>query len=83
MYKGTVEVFLKGGTIHTYDITASSSAKLGAKAREHAAAIMLGGFRANSGKGDFEWFGVHWIDKVKVKTENGVPTSYATEPTGT
>lgn len=82
MHKAQVQVYLHGGTKHVYEIAADTNADLGAKAREHSAAIMMYGFRANSGKGEFTWFGKHWIDKVKII---GAPifTSYATTPDGT
>ena len=82
MKKATINVYLKGGTKHCYNIEADCDIYLGAKIREHCHAIMSGGFRANSGCGEFEWFGPHWIDKVKV-TNCNVPTIYPTEPTGT
>ena len=80
--KATIYVYLNGGTKHHYNIEADTQYNLGAKVREHVYAIASGGFRANSGCGEFEWFGPHWIDKIKV-TGCNVPTTYATEPTGT
>ena len=80
--KAKVTIYLKGGTVHSYPIEADTHALLGAKAREHCHAIMSAGFRANSGSGDFEWYGPRWIDKLKV-TGCNVPTIYPTEPTGT
>jgi hypothetical protein len=82
MKEATLYVYLKGGIIHNYKITALTDELLAAKAREHSYAIFSGGFRANSGHGDFEWYGPHWIDKLKVVGCN-VPTTYPTNPTGT
>jgi len=82
MKEATITIYLKGGTVHSYKISADTDNWLGAKAREHCHAIMSGGFRANSGCGQFEWFGPHWIDKLKV-TGCYVPTTYSTNPTGT
>jgi len=82
MYTATIHVYLIGGTIHRYDIQADTKWDLGAKAREHTAAIIMNGFRANSGKGEFTWFGKHWIDKIKV-TGAPIYTIYSTQPTGT
>lgn len=82
MKTATIYIYLMGGTKHSYQFSAETDALLGAKAREHVYAIASGGFRANSGKDDFEWFGPHWIDKIKVVGCN-VPTVYTTEPTGT
>jgi hypothetical protein len=80
--KATIHIYIKGGTKHSYEIEAVTNALLAAKAREHCHAITTGGFRVNSGKGDFEWLMPHWIDKLKV-TGCDIPTEYATEPTGT
>ena len=80
--KATIYIYLKGGTKHSYTISADTDNTLGAKAREHCYAIMSDGFRANSGCGEFEWFGPHWIDKLKV-VGCKVPTTYTTNPTGT
>lgn len=82
MKTATIVVYLKGGTVHNYKINADTEHSLGAKAREHCYAIMSSGFRANPGCGQFEWFGPHWIDKIKV-FGCYVPTIYPTEPTGT
>lgn len=82
MATATVVIYLKGGTVHQYDIAAEHEEQLGPKAREHCYAIISGGFRANSGNGDFTWFGPHWVDKVKVENCN-VATKYSTTPTGT
>lgn len=81
MYKATVTVYLKGGTRHSYEIEAETEALLGAKAREHSAAIMLTGFRANSGENEMTWYGPHWTDKIVIK--GTVYTIYPTESTGT
>lgn len=76
-----IQTYLLGGTKHEYIITADNTADLGAKAREHCAAIMLNGFRSNSGENEFTWFGPHWVDKIKVI--GTVYTTYPTVPTGT
>lgn len=82
MKTAKITIYLKGGIKHSYEFSAPTDALLGAKAREHTVAIAEGGFRANSGNGDFEWFAPHWIDKIKV-TGCNVSSVYATEPTGT
>ena len=82
MKTATINVYLKGGAKHSYTVEADCDNYLGAKVREHVFAIASGGFRANSGCGEFEWFGPHWIDKIKI-TGCNVPTIYATKPTGT
>lgn len=81
METAKIQVYLLGGTKHEYEITADTKADLGAKAREHSAAIMLFGFRSNSGAGEFTWYGRHWIDKIKVI--GSVYTTYPTTLTGT
>jgi len=82
MKTATINVYLKGGVIHCYTIQAKTVGQLAAKAREHDYAIMSGGFRANNSDGDFEHFGPHWIDKIKI-TGVRVPSNYPTEPKGT
>jgi hypothetical protein len=82
MKTATIYIYLLGGIKHSYQFSAPTDVLLAAKAREHTVAIAEGGFRANSGNGDFEWFSPRWVDKIKV-TGCNVPTEYATEPTGT
>jgi hypothetical protein len=81
MHKAKIQVYLKGGTKHEYEIKADSEADLGAKAGDHSAAIMYHGFRQIRSNGEFTWWGPHWIDKIKVI--GAVYTTYPTEPTGT
>ena len=77
-----VHVYLKGGVIIKYDITAKGNAILATKAREHGQAIMSTGIRYPDADGDFVWYGPHWIDKIKVTGVN-VPSKYPTEVIGT
>ena len=77
----TIYVYLHGGIVHSYPITAKTKDLLGAKAREHCAAIAMNGFRANDGKREMTWFMPHWIDKIKVLGD--IPTGYPSTITGT
>ena len=55
----TVEVYLDDGRVYEYDVTSAG------KVREHATAIVMGGYRHNDGKGEFEHYGPHRVLKVK------------------
>lgn len=66
MHKATIQVYILGGTKYQYDIFADTKWDLGVKAREHEAAIMLTGFRTNTGKNESTWYSSRWIDKIKV-----------------
>ena len=79
--QAVIKVYLKGSTTFEYVIEAKSKLALNAKAREHAGKIMAEGFRHCDNDGAFEWFGPHWIDKVKVV--GGVTTNYPSRPSGT
>jgi len=79
--KATVIVYLKGGTKWEYDIESPTEELLGAKAREHMAAIMLYGYRNNTGKDEMTWWGPGWIDKIVVK--GSIPTTYPDRISGT
>jgi len=83
MVSATVKVYLRnsGGTVFTYEIKANTTEALTAKAREHAGQIMKDGYRHAPGDGTFEWFGSHWIDKIKVTA--GVTTTYPDKAGGT
>lgn len=71
-----VSTYLDDGRIFFYYVPDAS------KAREHAAAIVAGGYRHNDGKGLFEHYPPHRITKVKV-SEGIVPTNYPDEIEGT
>lgn len=70
-----VQVYLDNGVVYEYDVVGAH------KAREHASAIVLGGYRHNDGKGEFEHYGPHRILKVKVK--GIIPTKYPDRVSGT
>lgn len=56
-----VSVYLDTGVVYAYDVADAI------KGREHAAAIIKGGYRHTAeGSNDLEWFPPHRIDKVKV-----------------
>ena len=71
-----VSVYLDDGRVYYYHVPTHD------KAREHASAIVSGGYRHNCGKGDFEHYPPHRIWKVKV-TDGNIPTQYPDEATGT
>lgn len=58
--KSKIEIYLDDGRVFFYDVTDPM------KGREHAAAIIKGGYRRSEGN-DLEWYGPHRIIKVKVK----------------
>lgn len=71
-----VSTYLDDGRIYFYYVPTHD------KAREHAAAIVAGGYRHNDGNGLFEHYPPHRILKVKV-SEGIVPTNYPDEAEGT
>jgi hypothetical protein len=72
----TVKVYLDNGVTFQYQVESAH------KAREHSSAIVMGGYRHNDGKGEFEHYPPHRILKVKV-TDGVVPTDYTDTPGGT
>ena len=72
----TVHTYLDDGRVFSYEVADAG------KAREHAAAIVKGGYRRNDAKGTFEHYPPHRILKVKV-TGGTVPTAYPDKETGT
>jgi len=74
--KRTVRVYVDNGVVYEYDVTSPE------KGREHAAAIIATGYRHNDGKGEFEHYPPHRIDKVKI-VGGPVPTLYPDRQTGT
>lgn len=71
----TINVYLDDGRVFAYDVTTAD------KAREHASAIVSGGYRHNDGE-TFEHYPPHRISKVKV-SGGPVPTQYLDRVTGT
>ena len=82
MIKATVKVYLRdaGGATFEYDIEEADAGALTAKAREHVGKIASDGYQ-HCANGVLEWFGPHWIDKVKVV--GSIQTSYPDRPSGT
>lgn len=74
--KFTVGVYLDDGRVFEYTVGSPSSA------REHASAIVGGGYRHNDGAGLFEHYPAHRILKVKI-TGGAVPTLYPDNARGT
>lgn len=72
----TIKVYLDDGRVFEYDVNSPS------RAREHAAAIITGGYRHNDGKGEFEHYPPHRILKVKA-VGAPVPTAYPDVVSGT
>lgn len=70
-----VQVYLDNGVVFEYDVTGAH------KAREHASAIVLGGYRHNDGVGEYEHYPPHRI--LKVKVSGLIPTRYSDRVTGT
>lgn len=59
--KTKVLVYLDSGVVCEYEVADAI------KGREHAAAIIVGGYRSTPvGSNDLEWFPPHRIQKVKV-----------------
>jgi len=69
----TIKVYLDDGRIFKYNVITESSV------REHAAAIIVGGYRHNDGE-VFEHYPPHRILKVKC---NNISTNYPDEVEGT
>ena len=56
-----ISVYLDTGVVYEYDVDNPI------KGREHAAAIIKGGYRHTlEGSSDLEWFPPHRIEKIKV-----------------
>jgi len=70
-----INVYLDDGRVYSYEVPNEL------KAREHAAAIVLGGYRHNDGM-EFEHYGPQRVLKVKV-TGGVVATKYPDSGTGT
>jgi hypothetical protein len=65
-----VEVYLDDGRVFSYRVASPD------KGREHASAIIKGGYRSTPrGSSDLEWYPPHRIIKVKVKG-GGEGTAY-------
>lgn len=73
MEKFTIYVYIDNGVVFSYDVSSAI------KVREHADAIIKGGYRHNDGE-TFEHYPPHRI--VKVKSSN-IPTNYPDTSTGT
>lgn len=71
-----VSTYLDDGRVYSYYVPTHD------KAREHAAAIVAGGYRHNDGKGNFEHYPTWRILKVKV-SEGAVLTNYPDFAQGT
>ena len=71
--KYEIKVYLDDGRVYIYEVDSPE------KVREHAAAIIQGGYRHNDGK-VFEHFPPHRIVKVK---SHDIPTYYEDRPQGT
>jgi len=71
--KFKIKVYLDDGRIFKYDVESEE------KVREHASAIVSGGYRHNDGK-IFEHYPPHRILKVK---SAGIKTNYPDEVEGT
>jgi len=72
--KLTIKTYLDDGRVFEYEVDNHASA------REHAAAIVKGGYRHND-ETVFEHYPPHRILKVKVEGE--IPTNYPDRVTGT
>ena len=71
-----ISVYLDNGVMFTYEVADD------VKAREHASAIVMTGYRHNDGAGVFEHYPPHRILKVKV-SGGIVPTQYTDKGSGT
>jgi hypothetical protein len=69
----TIKVYLDDGRIFKYNVDSAD------KVREHASAIISGGYRHNDGK-IFEHYPPHRILKIK---SSDIPTNYKDEVEGT
>lgn len=71
-----IQVYLDNGVVFSYEVKSPH------KAREHASAIIRGGYRHNDAHGEFEHYPSHRIDKVKI-VGGIVPTKYPDKISGT
>lgn len=69
-----IQIYLDDGRVFSYKVNDAE------KVREHASAIIMGGYRHNNGK-IFEHYPPHRI--LKVKCEGNISTNYPDEVTGT
>lgn len=76
-----IAVYLDDGRVYSYDIVSDSDGHAAAKAREHAAAIVAGGYR-HCEDGELEHYPPHRILKVKA-TSAGLSTKYPDTASGT
>lgn len=72
--KFKVQVYIDDGRVFSYKVSSAD------KVREHADAIIKGGYRHNDGK-VFEHYPPSRI--VKVKCDQSIPTKYTDEVSGT
>ena len=72
--KITIRVYLDDGRVYEYEVEGAD------KAREHAAAIVMGGYRHNDGN-TFEHYPPHRVLKVKAVAK--IPTLYPDRSSGT
>ena len=70
-----IEVYIDNGIKYEYEVKSAENV------REHAAAIIKGGYRHNDGKGIFIHWPPHRIDKVQCKGK--IPTKYPDTVSGT
>lgn len=76
LYNGfTLHVYIDNGIVYSYNVLSSE------KVREHADAIIKGGYRHNDGKTEFVHYPPHRILKVVYK--GCIPTKYPDEINGT
>lgn len=80
MPRFTVATYLDDGRVFEYDIEAATEDAGASSAREHAAAIVQGGYRHNDGT-VFEHYPPHRI--LKVKVAGAIPTLYPDRVRGT
>lgn len=80
MTEATVAVYLDDGRVYEYDLRNEDADTLASSAREHAAAIVQGGYRHNDGT-VFEHYPPHRI--LKVKVGGAIPTLYPDRVRGT
>jgi len=73
--KFTIKVYLDNGVVYEYQVESAH------KVREHADAIVKGGYRHNDGHGEFEHYPPHRI--LKVKCQQAIPTNYPDTVSGT
>jgi hypothetical protein len=70
-----VQTYLDDGRVFEYSVTDEG------KAREHASAIVMGGYRHNTGKDYLEHYPPHRI--LKVKLVGNISTKYPDKVRGT